>query len=93
MTEPEISAEVLRAAGDARIKRAMAAIERAQNELAAACSELSALEGGIPVWRTCNKLTDRVHAHWYRVKDFRDRGRWKLDSTHVEALRRQLMGK
>lgn len=90
MNAPALSPEVLRAAANERVRRALAMIERAQNELASACAELSALEGGAPVWNACHKLTDKVHAFWYRVDSFRQRGRFKLDGTNVEGLARRL---
>lgn len=74
----------------ARLNRACALIERAQNDLASACGELSALNGGIPTWTACHKLTDRVKSFWYRVDNFRKVGRWSLDETNVQALERRL---
>lgn len=84
------SPEQVRAEADARVRRALVLIERAQNDLASACGELSALVGGIPVWNACGKLTDRVRAYWYRVDRFRSGGRFKLDDIHTEALARRL---
>lgn len=89
-TTPTLSPETLRLAARERVQRAMTLIERAQNDLGAACAELSALEGGIPVWTACHKLTDKVHAFWYRVDSFRQRGRFKLDGANVEGLARRL---
>jgi hypothetical protein len=80
----------IRAAAEARVRQAMRHIENAQNELAAACSELSAITGGCPTWRACNKLTDRVHAFWYRVQEFSFSRKYSLDSVNVEGLARRL---
>lgn len=84
------TAEQVRAEGLMRLRRALELIERAQNDLSSACAELSTLEGGIPVWNACNKLTDRVHAFWYRVERFRNGGKFRLDSDAIHALRRRL---
>lgn len=86
----ELTPAQIRAAATARADRALALIERAQHDLEAACGELSALNGGIPVWTACHKLTDKVHAFWYRVQRFRNGGRYSLDSTNVEALERRV---
>lgn len=83
-----LSDDELSAAANLRVRRALESIERAQNELASACGELSALEGANPVWKACAVLTDRVHKFWYRVSDFRAAGKFKLDRTHIEALQR-----
>ena len=85
-----VSPQILQQAARARVTKALEHIERAQNELASACGELSALNGGVPVWTACHKLTDRVHAFWHRVESFRNGGRFSLDSTNVEALARRL---
>jgi len=88
MIEP--TPEQIRVEGQLRMRRALELIERAQNDLASACAELSTLEGAVPVWNTCNKLTDKVHAFWHRVNLFRNGGRFKLDSIHIDSLRRRL---
>lgn len=80
----------IRAAAEARVRQAMRYIENAQNELARACAELSAITHGIPVWNACHKLTDKVHAFWYRVQDFSHGRRYSLDSANIEALARAL---
>lgn len=85
-----LTEQQLRAAARERANRALALIERAQNDLASACAELSTLEGGVPVWNACHKMTDQVHAFWYRVERFRNGGRYKLDRTHAEALQRRM---
>lgn len=92
-TEHGIPEDVLKRAARDRISMALARIQRAQNELASACGDLSALCGGIPLWNACSKLTDKVHAFWYRVDGFRQGGRYTLDRTNVEALRVRLQQK
>ena len=81
-----LTAEDLAAAARARVDKALRHIECAQDELSRACGELSALNGGIPVWNACHKLTDRVHAFWYRVDGFRQLAKYSLDRTNVAAL-------
>lgn len=78
------------AAAQAKVARALALIERAQNDLGSACAELSALTGGVPVWRACHKLTDQVHKFWYRVHHWRGGGKFSLDSTNIDALARAI---
>lgn len=85
-----LTEQQLRAAAQDRVRRALTHIEAAQNHLASARAELSALEGGIPVWTACHKLTDRVHGFWYRIDRFRSSGRYRLDGTNIEALQRRL---
>lgn len=79
----------LRAEAQLRVQKALDHIQQAQNELGSACAELSALVGGIPVWKATGTLYDRVRALWYRVESFRARGRFQLDSINVEALERR----
>lgn len=80
----------MRAAATVRIERALALIERAQNDLGSACGELSALEGAIPVWKATSAKYDQVKALWYRIHNQRMLGRYRLDETNIEAeLRRQ----
>lgn len=87
-TEP--TAEQLAAAARRRVDRACALIERAQNDIDSACSELSTLVHGIPVWRATSKMGDRVKALWWKVHHFRMAGRYHLDEMHVQALERDL---
>lgn len=77
-------------AAHAKICLAMQRIERAQNELASACADLSAIRGGVPIWKACSSLTDRVKAYWYRVETFRRAGKFGLDDLHTETLRQSL---
>lgn len=85
-----LTEEQIRAGGTERLRRAMALIERAQNDLASACSELSALEHCSPIWKKCHSLTDHVHAFWYRVQRQLNSGKFRLDSTNIEGLARRL---
>lgn len=88
MSAPNLE-QLARADARARIERAMVLIERAQNDLASACAELSAIQGGFPVWRATSKLHDRVKAQWYRVQAFLHRGAFQLDQVNTEALERR----
>jgi len=87
---PAPTKEQIRAEAQFRVREAMLHIENAQNELAAACRGLSAITGGVPVWKKCNKLHDRVHAFWHRVQTFSFGTRYGLDGVNVEALARAL---
>jgi hypothetical protein len=90
LTQVVLTPEQLKAVATLRVERAMALIEEAQNKLASACAELSALEGGVPVWNACHKMTDHVHTFWYRVQRFRQSGKYRLDSMSVESLRQRI---
>jgi oxalate decarboxylase/phosphoglucose isomerase-like protein (cupin superfamily) len=85
-----LTPEQIKAAATIRVDRAMNLIEQAQNNLASACAELSAIEGGVTVWSMCHKLTDRVHTFWYRVQRFRSGGKYRLDGTHIEDLKNSI---
>jgi len=87
----QLPAGHLDAVATARVQLALERIERAQNELGAACSELSSLLGGVPVWNATGKLCDKVKALWYRVEHFRRGGRFKLDSLSAEAEARRYL--
>lgn len=56
-----------------RHKEALVHLQRAQDELNAACAKLSSLVGVLPQWRRAGTLADQVRALWYRVSDRRDR--------------------
>lgn len=77
---------LLQAEARMRVRSALDHIERAQGELCSACQELSALIGGTPSWKATSRLHDSVKALWYRVEDFRQRGKYSLDSINVEAF-------
>lgn len=85
----ELSPDELRATAIASVRKALDHLQRAQDELGAACAELSRLNGGVPVWKAASKLYDAVHALWYRVDSFRAGGRFELDSINVEALQKR----
>lgn len=80
----------IRAATLAKINRALACIQEAQNQLGTACGELSALMYGAPTHRACSKLYDRVHAFWYTVSSLQNKRGVRLDSTNIEGLRKAL---
>lgn len=84
------SAAQIEAAATLRLENALRRIERAQNDLAYACGELSTLVGGSPSWKATSAMTDRVKALWYKVHNFRMGGRFTLDPMHIEALERAL---
>lgn len=87
------SPEQLRAGARVRADRACALIERAQNDLASACAELSTLVGGVTVWNATGKMHDRVKALWWKVHHFRMGARYRLDDVHVAALEKALQEK
>jgi len=87
---PVPAKEQIRAAAVYKVREAMRRIENAQNELAAACAELSAITHGMPVWNACHKLTGKVHAFWYRVQEFSHSSRYSLDSANIEGLAKAL---
>ena len=72
-----------------RVRKALQQIEAAQGLLGDACATLSSLRHACPEWKATSKLYDRVHAHWYRVRDaleFRKARKVSLDplaSEHV----------
>ena len=86
----ELTPERIQAEAQLRMRRALDMIQQAQHDLVTASGELSALEGAIPIWRACHKMTDRVRALWYLVDAVRKRGKFKLDQTNIEYLRRRL---
>lgn len=90
MTTPEQQA-LLTAEAKRRVQVALRQIEDAQNLLGSACSTLSSLEAAIPAWQATSKLYDRVHAHWYKVRDrLEGNPKVKLDQLNADAiLRRQ----
>lgn len=90
MNDVMLTPEQLKAAATLRVDRALMLIEQAQNNLASACAELSALEGGVTVWRMCHRMTDSVHTFWYRVNKFRQSANYRLDSLHIEGLQRRI---
>lgn len=61
-----------------RVEDALKKIERAQNDLAAACADLSAIIGAVPLWKRASSLSDACHKFWWSLRN-RDRRRWRLD--------------
>lgn len=85
-TKATMTPERLRAESLARVRIALGHIQEAQNRLGDACAALSALNGGAGVHKSTSKLYDRVHSLWYQVDGFRQRGRFSLDDTNVDAI-------
>ncbi len=67
-----------RAAAELRVEKALALIERAQNDLAGACAQLSAVIGAVPEWKRASKLSDACHEAWRKLA-YKDRSKWILD--------------
>lgn len=74
MTQPQN--EDTNALAAAKVRRAMALVEEAQNKLMEACQELSPIIGAVPQWRKTSSLHDRVKAHWYALDA------WLRKSSH-----------
>lgn len=51
----------------ARIDKALAEIEKAQESLQAACQLLCPISGFVREWESTGKLYDKVKAQWHRV--------------------------
>jgi hypothetical protein len=67
-----------------RVRSALERIENAQNELARACEELSAITGGaIVFWRKSSRLSNACRSLWYALAGHK-RARWALDGMHAE---------
>lgn len=73
----------------ARYRSAMKRVERAQNELNEACSELSSVIGLVREWQALGKLADRVKAFWHRLNQLQPRKPWDLDAMAKQALWRR----
>lgn len=92
MSVTQLSPERIRAETDLRIRRALAKIQQAQYELNDACSELSAICGGIPVWKATARTSDAVRSLWYRVDALRTKARHqkqlrvRLDDTNIAGI-------
>ncbi len=86
-----VTSEVAQAEAQRRVQEALNHLQAAQDQLAHACAALSALQGGVPVWKATSKLYDSVHSLWYRVENFRLGGRYRLDGTNLQALERRLL--
>lgn len=79
----------IRAATQARLQQALAAVQRAQDELGTACQCLSALEWGDPAYQQASKLYDQVHAFWYVIDGLRHHRKVRLDRLNIEAIERR----
>lgn len=82
--------EQIKAEAVAKVARALACIQRAQNELDGALEALSPLVGGYQMYKQVRTLRERVHTLWYKVEGFRGGGRYTLDETNIEALARRI---
>lgn len=82
--------EQIKQATKARIHAALAAIQRAQNELGIACGHLSALQWAAPKHTRASKLYDKVHAFWYEVDRLYGDSRVRLDPLNIEELQKRL---
>lgn len=81
-----LTEEQIKAATAARIRQALAAVQRAQDELGTACQCLSPLEWGDPTYRKAQKLYDEVHAFWYVVEGLTFNPKVRLDRVNIAAL-------
>ena len=68
-----------KASAAAHVGRALRLVEQAQHLLEEACRELSPVVGGALQWAALGKLTDKTHAHWYRLDGWLSKNRGKLD--------------
>lgn len=82
--------EQIRADAVAKVARALACIQRAQNELDSASMALSPLVGGRQVHKQVTTLRERVHDLWYKVEGFRGGGRYTLDENNIQALAKRI---
>lgn len=81
--------QIARELGQQRVRSALRKIEDAKGLLDGALSDLSTLLGSIPTYTAGCKVSDRIHAYYYRVAALRDRlaekGGARVDSDHVDA--------
>lgn len=82
--------EQIRAESIAKVARALACIQRAQNELDNALEALSPLVGGRQMHKQVATLRERVHTLWYKVEGFRGGGRYTLDEGNIQALGKRI---
>jgi hypothetical protein len=82
--------EALDVEAQRRVRRALHAIEEAQNQLNSACQILSSLRYAAPQWKSTSRMADKVKAHWYRVRDALEFSakarRVALDPLNADAL-------
>lgn len=65
---------------DQRIVTALQRIERAQNDLDDACSDISRVIGLVDEWEAIGAESTRVKALWHRLNNMASpAGGWKLD--------------
>lgn len=64
---------------EARIRRAMVLVERAQNDLARAAADLSVLRYGDPTSMKVYAVSEKAHAVWYRVRELLSNRKIELD--------------
>lgn len=84
-TDAQIQAEAV-----AKVARALACIQRAQDQLDGALEALSPLIGGRQVYKQVAALRERVHTLWYKVEGFRGGGRYTLDDSNIQALAKRI---
>jgi hypothetical protein len=76
------------------VAKALRLIEDAQGLIGDACRVLSSLQYAAPQWRATSKLYDKVHAHWYRVRNTLELGpsarRVRLDPMSAATMLAQL---
>ncbi len=82
----KLTEEQIAAATQARVTMALAAIQRAQDELGRACEALSPLCAASSDYAACRALYDKVHKFWYRIDGIRNRNGLRLDRTNIEAI-------
>ncbi len=73
-----------KAVARARVRRALALIEQAQNTLNEACAQLSPVTGFVRDWERVGKVADQVNAAWHRLNG-RDDSEADLDGDAKRA--------
>lgn len=83
LTPSQVEAQV-------RVRRALEHIQRAQDELGRAGSELASIVGGAATQAVVMRAYDLVHRTWYRVAKLRDRAaKLDLDEMAKESFARR----
>ena len=88
-----MSKAILKAEALQRVRRALALIEQAQNDLNSACQQLSSLRGGYMRYRATGTLRDNVHQHWYRVQKLLHSKRLTLDGVNAQEFLKKITNK
>lgn len=83
--------EARRKLGAQRLASALDKIQRAQNLLGDACSDLSPIVGGVKTWQRLGRLFDGAKLLWYTVDALRQR-QPLVDETHYLWTLRQPKG-